>query len=140
MEFQANQSIYSQITDYVKRLIFSGVYGAGAKLPAIREFAVGLKVNPNTVARAYAELEAEGLIYTESTTGKFVTDDGEILKDKLTSYVRQLGAEFFDVAFEFGLSEEEALRILEENYAKKFSITAHLEIVREKPCLKRHIG
>lgn len=75
MEFKSNQTIASQIADFVKREIFSGRYEPGQKVPPIREFAAFCCVNPNTVVKVYAQLEAERLIYTDSTLGKFVNPD-----------------------------------------------------------------
>ena len=64
MNFKSNETIWSQIIEYVKKKIFSGAFACGQRLPAIRDFAVTCRVNPNTVVRVYAQLEEEGLIYT----------------------------------------------------------------------------
>lgn len=76
MEFKSNQTIASQIADFVKREIFSGRYEPGQKVPPIREFAAFCCVNPNTVVKVYAQLEAERLIYTDSTLGSSSTPTG----------------------------------------------------------------
>lgn len=140
MDFSANQSLFSQIKTEVKRRIFSGRYKPGEKIPPIRELAVEFKVNPNTIVKAYAELEGEQLIFTESTNGKFVTRDIDTINKKRDSYLRSLAGEYFQSAKDFGLDEENALKILEENYARAFSDIARFEIVRETPCAKRRIG
>lgn len=88
MEFKSNQTIASQIAAYVKKEIFSGRYAAGQKVPPIREFAAFCCVNPNTVAKVYAELEAEGLIYTDSTLGKYVNGDAAAIARKREEYLR----------------------------------------------------
>lgn len=71
--------IYTQIVDRFKQLILSGEYGPGEKVPPVRELALELGVNPNTLQRALSELEREGLLYTERTTGRFVTNDAALI-------------------------------------------------------------
>ncbi len=79
MQFDNNIPIYLQIADLIRRQIVSGELSSGSKIPSVRELAVSLKVNPNTIARALAELEDEKLIFTERTNGKFVTNDNKII-------------------------------------------------------------
>ena len=98
--------IYQQIVDQIQFRIFSGQLSAGDELPTIRGLAEKLTVNPNTVARAYRELESDGLIEKRRTTGTFVAEISERrsasqrqkllapLIDKLLIQSRQLG---FDV-------------------------------------------
>ena len=74
-QFQADQPIYTQLVARLQQQIVSGVYPPGSKLPSVRELAADAGVNPNTVQRAFAELERAGLIYTQRTAGKFVTED-----------------------------------------------------------------
>ena len=78
MDFDANKPIYLQIIDEIKSRIVSALC-AGEKLPSVRDFAAELSVNPNTMQRALAQLEAEGLIYTERTNGRFVSKDVVII-------------------------------------------------------------
>lgn len=118
MQFNNQQSVYSQITDYLKKQIFSGVYEAGQKMPAIRELAVMLKVNPNTVVRAYSDLESEGLIYTESTNGKFVINDTEFLQKSKINYIKKIATEFSEITKECKISNQEIMSIMEEIYGK----------------------
>ena len=82
MNFKNNETIYSQIAEYVKKKIFSGEYACGARLPAIRDFAQICQVNPNTIVRVYLQLSEEGLIYTDSTNGKYVTLDAAFVKKR----------------------------------------------------------
>ena len=74
-EFQDHLPIYAQLMDTLKRRIVTGRYLPGEKLPSVRELAAEAGINPNTVQRAFADLEREGLIYTQRTAGKFVTED-----------------------------------------------------------------
>ena len=109
MEFKSNETILSQIVSFVKREIFSGRYGVGAKIPPIREFAAKMSVNPNTVAKAYQELEAENLIYTDGTLGKFVSNNRLFLQKKRQEYLEAQMSLFKDELKKCGVDEEEFL-------------------------------
>lgn len=80
MDFDANKPIYLQIIEEIKNRIISARYAPGEKLPSVRDFAAELSVNPNTMQRALAQLENEGLIYTERTSGRFVSKDIVIIE------------------------------------------------------------
>jgi GntR family transcriptional regulator len=71
--------IYLQVTNQIKYLVASGMLAAGAELPAIRTLAEQLMVNPNTIARAYRELELAGFVEKRRTAGTFVSDQGSPL-------------------------------------------------------------
>lgn len=73
--FQSDTPIYTQLVARLQEQIVSGAYPPGSKLPSVRDLAADAGVNPNTVQRAFAELERLGLIYTQRTSGKFVTED-----------------------------------------------------------------
>ena len=75
LNYRDSRPIYEQIKDNYKRLILSGGIAAGDKLPSVRELASQLAINPNTIQRAYRELESEGFIYTVPGKGSFA---GEI--------------------------------------------------------------
>jgi len=68
--------IFIQIQDYIRRAVAAGVYKPGEAIPSLRAMAIKLKVNPNTVKRAYQELERAGLIKARKGVGMFVTPDG----------------------------------------------------------------
>lgn len=75
MEFDPSVPIWLQLAEEFTRRIVTGSWPPGRKIPAVRELAVDLKVNPNTVQRALGELERAGLTHTERTAGRFVTED-----------------------------------------------------------------
>lgn len=101
--------IYQQIVDQVRFRIVSGLLSPGDEMPTIRKFAESLKVNPNTVVRAYRELEHEGLVEKRRTTGTFVSQAAQTQSaaqrrklitphlDKLLIHARQLGIESEDL-------------------------------------------
>lgn len=74
-EFKSGEPIYQQIVRILRTEIASGGYPTGSRVPAVRELAMEAGVNPNTMQRALAELERDGLLETVRTTGKFVTQD-----------------------------------------------------------------
>lgn len=80
MNFDANIPIYLQIMDDFKKLIVAGSYTCGMKVKAVRELAVSYGVNPNTVQRALSELEREQLLYSERTSGRYITKDENIIE------------------------------------------------------------
>jgi GntR family transcriptional regulator len=76
-DFRDDQPIYAQLVDRLKRAVAAGEYPPGGKLPSVRELASNAGINPNTVQRAFGELERDGLVITQRTSGKFVTDSAE---------------------------------------------------------------
>lgn len=119
MNFKNNETIYSQIAENVKKKIFSGEYGRGARLPAIREFAQICQVNPNTIVRVYLQLTQEKLIYTDSTNGKFVTEDAEYIRKKREEYLEEKARRLVTEVKETGMSEEEFLALAHRMYSEK---------------------
>ena len=78
--FDNERPIYVQLVEKIRLEIISGRLRSGERLPSVRELALITKVNPNTMQKALAELEDEGLVYTERTNGKFVTENVELIK------------------------------------------------------------
>lgn len=72
LNFRDPRPIYEQLTDKLRRLILSGAFKENEKLPSVRELAAQLSINPNTIARAYRALEAEGFLYSVTGRGSFV--------------------------------------------------------------------
>ena len=81
INLRSSQSIYEQIIDNIKELIIKGVLTEDSELPSIRELSKDLTVNPNTVAKAFKELEREGFIYTVKGKGSFVSPRQETKAD-----------------------------------------------------------
>ena len=78
-KFDNNIPIYIQLVEQIKIDIISGKITSGERLPSVRDFALQMKVNPNTMQKALQELEDINLIYTERTNGKFVTEDKKLI-------------------------------------------------------------
>ena len=84
--FNNSVPIYLQIVSEIKKQIVSGKLIPGERIPSVRELALTYKVNPNTMQKALIELEENGLIKTERTNGKFVTEDQKLINKKKNEY------------------------------------------------------
>ncbi len=78
-QFESNVPIYLQLVNTFKHKIVSGDLKDGSKLESVRDLALTYEVNPNTMQRALAELERDGLVFTERTSGRFITKDRELI-------------------------------------------------------------
>lgn len=112
--FDNERPIYIQLVEQIEKAIISGKLKPGERLLSVREFAIELKVNPNTMQKALAELEERKLIYTERTNGKFVTQDTELLIKCREKYARDLKLNFFSEMEEIGFSKEDVLEYLKK--------------------------
>jgi len=110
-EFDPERPIYSQLMEQVSLFIVSGVYPPGSRLPSVRELAAEARVNPNTMQRALAELENTGLVYSERTAGRFVTEDRELIEGGKKMLAEQVIDEFFRRMEQLGMSREAALSL-----------------------------
>lgn len=79
--FDNERPIYIQLVEIIRTQIVSGKFQKGQKIPSVRELALTMKVNPNTMQKALVELENEKLIYTERTNGKYVTEDESLIEE-----------------------------------------------------------
>lgn len=111
--FDNNIPIYIQLLEYLKIYLISGAFKCGDKLPSVREFANNFKVNPNTMQKALIELEEEGLIYTERTNGKYVTNDQNKLEKLKDEYAMTLAKSYFQGMKKIGLGKAESIKYLE---------------------------
>ena len=85
----SDRPIYAQLLERIQLQIVSGIYQPGEKLPSVRELAAEASVNPNTMQKAFAELERSGLILTRRTSGRFVTEDTHMIAQIRTSLARE---------------------------------------------------
>lgn len=112
-EFQDNLPIYAQLMDTLKRRIITGRYLPGEKLPSVRELAAEAGINPNTVQRAFSELEREGLIYTQRATGKYVTENADEIKSARQALAKTQVAEFLSNMQSLGYSVGDVIVLLQ---------------------------
>lgn len=112
-QFDNDKPIYLQMVELIKTEIISGRLKSGEKIPSVRELAVQAKVNPNTVQKALAELERCGLVYTERTNGKFVTDNKSIIKAYRDDIINEKVESFLKDMIHIGVSEDEIREYLD---------------------------
>ena len=111
-EFDNNIPIYIQLVEQLKKYIISGKLTCGERIPSVRELALQTKVNPNTMQRALVELEEIGLIYTERTNGKFVTNDKELIEKYKVHYANELSNVYLKNMESVGFNKTEAINYL----------------------------
>ena len=112
-EFQDHLPIYAQLMDTLKRRIVTARYLPGEKLPSVRELAAEAGINPNTVQRAFSELEREGLIYTQRATGKYVTENEADIKSAREDLARTQVADFLRAMQSLGFSVGDVIVLLQ---------------------------
>lgn len=113
-DLDADRPIYAQLVERIQMQIVSGQYPAGGKLPSVRELAAVAAVNPNTMQKAFAELERSGLIITQRTNGRTVTEDQEKIRDIKEALAQEHVNNFFTKMKELGYTEQEAIGLLGE--------------------------
>ncbi|MDO4711036.1 MAG: GntR family transcriptional regulator [Peptostreptococcaceae bacterium] len=126
-KFDQNNPIYLQIITHLEYRILSGQYKPGDKLESVRELASIAGVNPNTMQKALQEMEGMGLIITQRTSGRFITDDAatiqklreEVAQDRSHSFVKELQ--------KLGYAKDEILCFVQDQLKKKSKAISNLE-------------
>lgn len=116
IEFTKNSPIYQQIMEYIKHDIVAGKLEKDEKIPSVRELAVELSVNPNTVQHALSELERENILKSKRGLGRFVTDDERIIKNMKKEEVKDLVENFTRTIKSLGFDLEETTSLVEEYF------------------------
>ena len=112
---KAGTPFYRQIIDQIKFGIASGKLKTGEQLPTVRSLAVDLKVNLNTVAKAYKELEIQNILETQQGTGTFISDmDVRISPKERNKKLQEICNEFSTIAFSYGFSVEDMIDQLQK--------------------------
>ncbi|WP_329381434.1 GntR family transcriptional regulator [Anaerofustis butyriciformans] len=114
-EFENDRPIYLQIASFIERDILKGKYKAGDKLPSVREFASVADVNPNTMQKAFSELEKNNIVFSSRTSGRFVTEDEEIIQRRKVLLAKEYVDDFLIKMKEIGFDEKEITLIMEES-------------------------
>ena len=108
-KFNDGAPIYLQIVNTLKRNIASGAYPPGSRLPSVRDLALEAGVNPNTMQRALSELERSGLVNSQRTAGRFITEDASALLDLRKSMSEEIVSGFIARLRGIGMSDEQIL-------------------------------
>jgi len=100
--------------DHVKRQIIAGIYRAGDKLPSVRDLAVDAAVNPNTMQKALGELEREGFLYSQRTSGRFITEDESMIREAKEALAMEQIHEFIEKMEAIGYRRDEIVELLQK--------------------------
>lgn len=111
--------IYSQLVEQIKLGIVSGLYLPGDRLASVRDMAMEAGVNPNTMQRALQELEREGMVYSQRTSGRFVTEDRAVIDNAKKKLASEQVKSFISAMEKLGYSREEIISLLEETKEEK---------------------
>lgn len=121
MEFKDNEAIYLQIAAFVCDNILTGKWPAGQKILSVRDLAVALEVNPNTVMRSYEFLQGLEIVYNKRGLGLFVAEDGfeKVKAYRKQNFVQQYLPEFFKNIYLLGISIDEIRQQYEDFLAQQ---------------------
>lgn len=110
----SDRPIFIQIIEKIQMDIISGLYAPGDKLPSVRELAQEASVNPNTMQKALSELERTGLVYSQRTSGRYITEDTAMIADLKSKLARDIVAQFLDNMQKLGMQEKEIISLISE--------------------------
>lgn len=113
IDYKDSRPIYEQIMEKIKLLILKGVLETDSKLPSVRSLAVELSINPNTIQKAYTQLEREGFLYTVKGRGNFVAEKEDLLMEKKQEILEKF-RELLKEANEIGITRDEIAALLQE--------------------------
>ncbi len=114
LNFKDKRPIYEQVMDRLKELMVVGALPENTQLPSVRSMAVELSINPNTIQRAYGELERQGYIYSIKGKGNFVAEN-ERLRDLKIDEVKEKLIEVIEEARKLGLRDEEIISVIRQH-------------------------
>ena len=112
--FRGDLPIYSQLIQRIKQGIVSGDLSPGGRLPSVRDLAMEAGVNPNTMQRALQELEREGMVFSQRTAGRFVTEDVKLIEGAKRAFAQEHIRVFLEGMQKLGYGREEILSLLQE--------------------------
>ena len=115
LNYRDSRPIYEQIRDGLRKLIVTGALSADEKLPSVRALAAQLAINPNTIQRAYQELERQGYIYTVKGKGSFVADNTAMKENRKKEVLLQV-SDMIDEAIRVGIPGDEIKNMVEIQY------------------------
>ncbi len=110
----SDRPIFMQIIEIIQLEIISGKYRPGDKLPSVRDLASEAAVNPNTMQKALSELERSGLVYSQRTSGRFITEDVKMIEELKSSLTKEKIHEFLENMQKLGFQKEETIRLMME--------------------------
>ena len=118
LDYQDRRPLYEQVEEKFRNLILIGALEPGSPMPSVRQLAMELSINPNTIQRAYMQLEQEGLIYPVKGKGNFIADSEEVRKISKASYTEELKT-LIRKGKAMGMEAEELIYIIRECYKEE---------------------
>lgn len=118
LDYQDRRPLYEQVTEKFRTLIYQGVLPADSRIPSVRQLAMELSINPNTIQMAYMMLEQEGLIYPVKGKGNFVADTQKIQEESKENF-RQEFLELVRKGNHTGFEEEELIALVQRGYKEE---------------------
>lgn len=119
IDFNAAYPIYEQVIDEIKKEIVRGELSSGDKLPSQRKLARKIEVNPNTVQRAYREMEQRGLVETKRGRGTFIKDDDQVMVEIKKEMAETTVLNFIEEMISLGFEKENILKKVESNLKRR---------------------
>lgn len=114
-QFDPDRPIYRQLKERILLHIVSGAYAPGSQLPTVRDLAEEAAVNPNTLQKALQELERDGLVFAQRTSGRFVTEDAQLIKQAKTDLAKEQIALFLAKMAAIGYDRQDAIVLIQTN-------------------------
>ena len=118
-DLESDRPIYAQLVEIIQMQIVSGYYPPGGKLPSVRDLAAVAAVNPNTMQKAFAELERSGLIITQRTNGRTVTEDEGMINGVRQNLAKEHMEAFFTKMKELGYTKNDIIELIEQSYERE---------------------
>lgn len=119
IDFNASKPIYEQVIDEIKKQIARGEIKPGDKLPSQRELAKDIQVNPNTVQRAYREMEILDLVETKRGRGTFIKEDDKVIKEINDQMAQTAVQKFIKEMISIGFEKEEIINLLKSEFERR---------------------
>lgn len=118
----SERPIYTQIIERITLDIISGIYAPGARLLSVRDLAQNAGVNPNTMQKALSELERTGLLFSQRTSGRFVTEELAMIEKTKTQLAAQQIREFLEKMQRIGFDRETTLKLIQQTEEKEAQV------------------
>ena len=113
-EFRSDLPIYTQLITQIQQRIVTGQLQPGERLPSVRDWAAEAGVNPNTMQRAMTEMERQGLVHSQRTTGRFVTEDEATIRNLREDLARTQVRDFLAAMGQLGFSPDEIAALIQK--------------------------
>lgn len=118
-QFRNDLPIYTQLMEQMKQRIIAAVYAPGERVPSVRDLAAEAGVNPNTMQRALTELEREGLMFSQRTAGRFITEDTDMINEVKRGMAQAEIHNFLKAMTDLGYSPQEIIELLKQEAQKE---------------------